>query len=480
MVLETTGTVSRNSLAMGAPTVRLDEQALGELKQNMQGSILLPNDKGYDDARKVWNGMIDRHPALIVQARGTADVIAAVNFGRNQSLPVSVRGGGHNVAGSAIQEGALVVDLSQMRSVRVDPARSVVRVEGGATLGDIDHETLPFGLVLPMGLVSKTGIAGLALHGGLGFLTRKHGTTANQLVAADVVTADGQLHVADETHEPDLLWALRGGGSMGIVTSFEFQLHPLDHDVWVAFVMYPVSAAPRVLQFMREFVPQSPDELMSFAIYWTAPNEEYVPEDFRGKPIIAVLGAWSGAYEQGERAIAPLREIAPPVVDLSSPMPFLAAQQLFEHDYPDGRRYYWKSVYLDEISDELIEVLGNYAAKRPSPLSDIEIWSLGGALSRVNPQDSALARREQYLFGLEANWDDPAEDEANLAWARALFADVQRFATGGSYLNFPGFHEEGETTLRKTFGTNYERLRAVRAKYDPDNLYRFNVRVPAQ
>jgi FAD/FMN-containing dehydrogenase len=455
--------------------------AVEQLRRSVRGQVLRPEDAGYETGRKVWNGMIDRRPALIVRCSGTADVVAAVNFARAQNLPVAVRGGGHNVAGNAVCDGGLVIDLSLMNSVRVDPERRLARVCGGARLGDVDHETQLFGLAVPSGVVSRTGIAGLTLHGGLGFLTRRFGLTSDNLVAADVVTADGRLLLVDEHNHPELLWALRGGGgNFGVVTSFEFRLHPVGPEVWMAIVFYPVEQAPQVLEFFRSFMAQAPDELSGIALFWNAPTEEPIPEEHRGAPIIAVAGCYCGPVEKGERAIQPLREIVTPIVDLSGPMPFVAAQQLFDADYPDGRRYYWKSIYLSNLGDEVIQALVAHSARRPSPLTSMDICAAGGAFTRMPADAAAFASRNvPYLLAIESNWDDPAADAANLAWTREVYRDMQRFSAGGAYLNFPGFGEEGEALLRESFAGNYARLQAVKARYDPENFFHHNLNIRA-
>jgi FAD/FMN-containing dehydrogenase len=468
-------------LTLTETTAQLSDQAVERFKQDIRGTVLRSSDAGYEDARKVWNGMIDRRPALIVRAHGAADVISAVNFARAQGLPVTVRGGGHNVAGSAVQDGALLIDLSEMRGVRVDPARSVVRVEGGATLGDIDHETQAFGLALPSGLMSETGIAGLALHGGLGFLMRKYGLTCDQLVSADVVTADGELRQVDASHHADLFWAMRGGGGAGIVTSFEFRVHPVGPDVWIGLVMYPVAEAKTVLTFFRSFMAQARDELMGIAVYQNAPTSDDVPEEIRGVPVILIGCCWSGAFAEGEQAIKPLRELGAPLLDMSGPMQFLAAQRLFDPEYPKGERYYWKSTLLAEISDELIGVLSELAARRPSPRNLIAVWALGGAIAQVRSGDSAYFQRDApWLVSIEGNSAESAIDDANIAWVRDLYRALQGFSSAGSYLNFPGFHEEGAVVLQQSYGENYQRLHEIRARYDPQGLFRFNVQMPAK
>lgn len=459
----------------------LSGRDLEELRTSLRGTILQSGDEGFEVARRIWNGMIDRRPAAIARCTGPADVIAAVRFARERKLPIAVRGGGHNVAGNAICEGGVVIDLSPMRSVRVDRERSVARVAGGALLGDVDHETQAFGLAVPLGAVSTTGVGGLSLHGGLGFLTRKYGLTADNLVSADVVTADGQLITADEHHHSDLLWALRGGGgSFGVVTSFEFRLHPVGPEIWLLLTFYPAAEGRKVTDFFRSFMAEAPDELMAIAIYWNAPEGEPIPEEHRGAPVIVVVGCWCGPLDEGERATRSLREIITPIADLSGPMPFVAAQQLFDADYPAGGRYYWKSLYLHELSDDALEFMHNMAAERPTPHSTVELWALGGAMARVRPEATAFFHRDSpWLLTIEANSFDPATDEANIAWVRRRFDDAKRFSHGGTYFNFAGFLEGGEELLAKSFGANYPRIRKIKAKYDPENIFHYNLKIPA-
>jgi hypothetical protein len=458
----------------------IDSDELNSLKSSLRGNVILPGDAEYHAARKVWNGMIDKYPALIVRCSRTADVITTVKFALKNKLPVSVRGGGHNVSGSALCDNGVVIDLSPMRNVYVDASKKTVRVEGGATLGDIDQATQAFGLAVPVGVVSKTGIGGLSLHGGMGFLTRKYGLTSDNLIAAEVVSAEGDLIKTDMKNHPDLLWALQGGGgNFGVVTSFEFRAHPVGPDVWMAIVMYPVEKAQKVLQFYRKLNQESPDELNGIAIFWNAPTEEPIPEEHRGAPVIVLAACYSGPIENGEHAIKPLREIDTPVADLSSRMPYLSAQTLFDPEYPDGRRYYWKSIYLNNLNDDVIQVLTKHAAQRPSSITSLDVWSLGGAFARMKSEDTAFAHRDApFLIGIESNWDDASEDEANIGWSREVFRDLQRFSPGGTYLNFPGFAEEGEELLKKSYNGNYERLQKIKAKYDPENFFRsnFNIR----
>jgi FAD/FMN-containing dehydrogenase len=449
-----------------------------ELRSSVRGAVLVEGDDGYEEAAKVWNGMIERRPAAIARCTGNADVIAALAFAREHGLPVSVRGGGHNVAGNALVDDGIVVDLSPMNGVRIDLERTTVRAGGGALLADVDHETQAFGLATPLGAVPRTGIGGLTLHGGIGFLTRRLGLSCDNLIAADVVTADGRLLQVDEQHHPDLLWALRGGGgNFGVVTSFEYRLHDVGPDVFLLMTIYPAAAAEDGLRVFDEVFSQAPDELMALAILWTAGREEPVPEEWWGEPVFVVVGGWSGPLEAGEEATRRLREIATPIVDLSGPAPFLAVQQLFDPEYPDGRHYYWKSIYIDALDDEVTALLTASAAQRPSPLSSIDVWALGGAMSREPAGGSAFARRgDPYLIGVEANWDGP-EDEANVEWARALIAELAERFPGGTYLNFGGFAEEGQAALPETYGANLARLRELKATYDPDNVFRstFNI-----
>jgi FAD/FMN-containing dehydrogenase len=328
--------------------------------------------------------------------------------------------------------------------------------------------------------VPRTGVGGLTLHGGLGFLTRKLGLTCDHLVSADVVTADGKLVVADEQQNSDLLWALRGGGgNFGVVTSFEFSAHPIGPEVWAAVVMYPAENAGKIMTVFREFMAKAPDEMMALAIFWNTPHDESVPEGARNVPTLAIAGCYSGAVEDGEKAIQPLREIDTPLVDMSGRMPYVEAQKLFDPEYPDGRRYYWKSIYLPDLGDETVAALASHAATRPSPISSLDIWALGGALQRMPASHGAfMGRDEPFLLGIEANWDDPAADAANVGWAREVFADMQRrFPTTGAYLNFPGFAEEGDAMLRRSFKDNWRRLQAIKAKSDPDNLFRSNLNI---
>ncbi|MGZ4333384.1 MAG: FAD-binding oxidoreductase [Gaiellaceae bacterium] len=463
-----------------AVETQLDAEAVAGLSEQVRGPVLAPGDPGYDDARSLWNGLIDRSPALIVQCSGAADVVDAVNFAREQGLVLSIKAGGHNVAGNAVNDGGVVIDLSQMRGVHVDPAIQTVRVQGGATWGDLDRETQLFGLAVPGGVVSTTGVAGLTLHGGVGHLRRKHGLSIDSLLSVDIVTADGQLRRASATENEDLFWAVRGAGSnFGVVTSFEFQAYPVGPMVFVGAIFYPLEDAPTILPAWRDFMAAAPEELSSLAICWSLPPHEPFPPELHGTPVLAVAAAYCGPVEEGERVVQPLRELAEPVVDASGPWPWLGLQSGFDAVFPKGELRYWKSRSVSELSDEVIGEILAFAGRRPTPLTDVVIWHHGGAMSRVDETETAYGGRDvQFLVTAEANWTDPAQNDEAIAWAREVWDAMERYSTGSVYLNFPGLGEEKEELARAGYGENYERLTELKAKYDPDNLFRMNINIP--
>jgi len=460
--------------------VELDAEALEALSQQVRGPVLTPGDPAYDVARSIWNGLIDRRPALIVQCSGAADVVDAVNFAREQGLTLSIKAGGHNVAGNAVNDDGIVLDLSQLRGVHVDPALQTVRVQGGATWGDLDRETQLFGLAVPGGVVSTTGVAGLTLHGGLGHLRRKHGLSIDSLVSVDIVTADGELRRASATENEDLFWAVRGAGSnFGVVTSFEFRAHPVGPMVFVGAIFYPFEEASSILPAWRDFMATAPEELSSLAICWSVPPVEPFPPEIHGTPVVVVAAAYCGPAEEGERVVQPLRELAQPVVDASGPWPWLGLQSGFDAIFPQGELRYWKSRSVTELSDEVIGDIIELAGRRPAPLSDIVIWHHGGAMSRVPEEETAYGGRDtQFLVTAEASWTDPAQNEEAIAWAREVFDAMDRYSTGAVYLNFPGLGEEEDSLARAGYGANYDRLTALKAKYDPENLFRMNINIP--
>jgi FAD/FMN-containing dehydrogenase len=450
----------------------LDTAAVAELRSRFAGELVLPEDDGYDEARAVWNGVIDKRPALIARVSEVDDVVEALAFARQNGLRVSVRGGGHNVAGTSVREGGLVVDLSRVKEVEVDADGGTVRAGAGCTLGELDVATQAFGLATPLGVVSETGIAGLTLGGGIGWLRRRHGLSSDNLVSLELVTAGGEVVTASESENPDLYWALRGGGGgFVVVTSFEYRLHAVGPEVMVCFVLYPAARATEVLRFADEHVAASGDDLSPLGVLGQVPQVDAFPEDTHGVPYVAILALHPGAVEEGAAALAPLRELGDPLADLSGPMPYVEAQKLLDEDYPDGWRYYWTSVALDELGTETIERIAAHAAAAPSHHSTVDVWYHGGAMGRVGAAATAFGPRPQYLVGIEANWD-AGDDDANIVWARQAVADLGRFSSGGSYLNFPGFFEEGAELLRSSYGErNYQRLQEVRRRFDPDDVF---------
>ncbi len=458
----------------------LDALALAGLRETVRGPVLTPDDPGYDEARSIWNALIDRRPALIVQCSGAADVVDAVNFAREQGLVLSIKAGGHNVAGNAVNDGGIVLDLSQMRGVHVDPDAQTVRVQGGATWGDLDRETQLFGLAVPGGVVSTTGIAGLTLHGGVGHLRRKHGLSIDNLISVDIVTADGQFRRASASENEDLFWAVRGAGSnFGVVTSFEFQAHPVGPMVFVGAIFYPFEEAKTILPAWRDFMTGAPEELSSLAICWSVPPHPPFPPEIHGTPVVVVAAAYSGSVEDGERVVQPLRELAEPVVDASGPWPWLGLQSGFDAIFPKGELRYWKSRSVRELSDEVIDEIISLASRRPTPLTDIVTWHHGGAMSRVGETETAYGGRDvQFLVTAEASWTDPAQNEEAIAWAREVWDAMERYSTGSVYLNFPGLGEEEDDLAHAGYGANYARLAELKAKYDPENLFRMNINIP--
>jgi FAD/FMN-containing dehydrogenase len=440
---------------------------------SFRGEVFTPGDEGYDAARALWNGMIDKRPRAILRCAGVADVIDAVHFAREQRLPVAVRGGGHGVAGNALRDDAVVVDLSRMKGIRVDPAARTARAEAGVTLGELDRETQAFGLAAPLGVVSQTGIAGLTLGGGIGWLRRKHGLASDNLVSLDVVSADGRLITASEQENADLFWGLRGGGSgLGVVTSFEYRVHPVGPWVFQLFVFYPAERAGELLARLDELTATGPEALSPLAILGRIPHVDDFAEEAHGRPYVAVLAPYAGPVDEGERTVAPLRELGDPIADFSGPTTYREAQAVLDADYPDGGLYYWKSADLERLDAEVIERLAASAEAAPSHHSTIDVWFHGGAMDRVAPDASAFGARPRYLIGVEANWEDESTSEANVAWARDSVAALEAYSTGGGYLNFPGLFEEGEELLRASHGAgNYERLLALKQSYDPTGLF---------
>ena len=451
----------------------MNDKQIEQFEAEFHGDLIRLADPDYDDARAVWNGMIDKHPALIARCSGVADVISAVNFARKHDRAVSVRGGGHNVAGTAVCDDGLVIDCSEMTGVQVDPEEQIAWVQAGATWADLDHETQEFGLATPGGVVSDTGIAGLTLGGGLGHLRCQYGLSCDNLRSVDLVTADGEFLTASADENGELFWGLRGGGgNFGVVTAFEYDLHPVGPEVATCLVFHPGDQLTECLQAYREYVESAPDEVSTLMFTGVMPDDELFPEATVHDPKLAFMGCYAGPVEEGEQALAPLREFADPIADFSELMPYTEFQQLLDEDYPDGMRYYWKSLYLDGLSDSAIDGIEYWANAAPSPLSTVDVWQLGGAITDVGLEESAFAgRHAPFLLGVEANWEDPANDDANVDWVRDCLDDMRQFSDGSVYLNFPGFFEEGDDMMQTTFGPAYEPLVALKDEYDPTNLF---------
>lgn len=458
------------------PVAELDEEVIAVLRARLRGPLLTPGEPGYDEARRVQNGLIDRRPAMIARCSGVVDVVECVNFAREHGLLLSVRGGGHNVAGHAVNDDGLVIDLSGMRGVWVDAEAGIAHVQGGATWADLDRETQLYGLATPGGVVSTTGVGGLTLHGGMGHLRSKYGLSLDNLVAATVVTADGEVRTASEAEHPDLFWAIRGAGSnFGVVTSFTFRLHPVGPMVQLCAAMYALEDGPGVLRKWREIIATAPDEFTPLAVLWSVP--EGFPPELVGRPIVIIAGVHLGPLEDAERYIQPLRSLATPLLDLSGPMPFTAIQSAFDPFFPKGLLQYWKSTYVDALSDGLIDALCALAASRPSTRTTMDIWPQRGAAINMDEEATAFGPRSPFMIAFESSWTDPADNEANIAWARDAWASMQRFAGHGIYLNFPGFGEEREALLRSAYGANFQRLVGLKAAYDPGNLFRGNLNI---
>ncbi len=439
-----------------------------------RGEVIHPDDQEYDNARQIWNGMIDKHPAIIARCTGVADVVEAVNFARDNELLVAVRGGGHNVAGTALCDGGIVIDLSEMNGIHVDPEDKTVRAGGGATLGDVDRETQVFGLATPLGVVSKTGIAGLTLNGGVGHLRRKHGLACDNLESVEIVTADGDVLRADHEQHEDLFWALRGGGgNLGIVTSFEYRLHEVGPDVFGLFVVYHGDNAVEVLERFREYAESASENASVIPFYLFVPDIEEFPEEAWGEPAVGIIGCYAGAIDDAEAEFRSLRSVTEPIIDFSGRMPYTELQMLLDADYPDGRRYYWKATYVDELTDDLLDFIVRHGEASPSTLSTVDLWNLDGAISTRSRDATAFWHRDKsFMLTFEANWDDPTMDDENVAWVREGIDEVRRLkVASGGYGNFPGFNEDPG---RAIFGENYDRLVEVKNEYDPENLFHSN------
>lgn len=456
-------------------TTNLDNEKLEALRASLRGKLLMPTDTGYDVSRTLWNAMIDRRPAAVVRAAGAGDVMQAVNFARENQLLLAVRGGGHNIAGKAACDGGLMLDLSAMKSVRVDPAARRARVEPGALLSDFDRETQAFGLSTPTGINSTTGMSGLTLGGGFGWQSRKRGLTIDNLVAADVVLASGEFMQTSATQHPDLFWALRGGGgNFGVVTSFEYQLHPLGPQVLAGLVVYPMDQAKQVFEGYRQFTAQASDEMTAWLVLRKAPPLPFLPADVHGKPVVIVPFCWIGDLSTGEKLTQPLHGFGTPFGAHAGPMPFAGWQTAFDPLLTPGARNYWKSHDFKSLNGDVERILCDAIAKLPSDECEAFVGNLGGAVNRVAAADTAYPHRDvEFVINLHTRWREASDDQRCIGWARGLFDALAPHATGGVYVNFMP-EDETQRVAAGAYGPNYARLSALKAKYDPTNLFSLN------
>ena len=453
---------------------KLQATRIEALKGNFRGQVILPDDDLYESARKVWNATIDKHPALIARCATTSDAVGAVNFAKDNGLVLAVRGGGHNIAGSALCDDGIVIDLSQMKAANVDAASLRGTIEGGATLADFDAATQAHGLAIPLGINSTTGVAGLTLGGGFGWLSRKYGMTIDNLESAEVVTAAGEVVRASATENADLFWALRGGsGNFGVVTRFEFRLHPVGPNVLSGLIVYPLSEAKAVLQQYRDFMTKAPDELSVWAVLRQAPPLPFLPEAVHGKEIIALALIYTGDPKLGEPLVEPLRKFGTPLGEHVGVQPYTAWQQAFDPLLTPGARNYWKSHNFSVLDDGLFDVVIEYAKKLPSPQCEIFFGAIGGATTRPAPDSAAYAHRDAlFVMNVHGRWTDKADDERCIRWARDYFKASAPFASGGVYVNFLTA-DEGDR-VKAAYGQNYDRLAQIKRKYDPTNLFSMN------
>jgi FAD/FMN-containing dehydrogenase len=450
-------------------------------QQSLRGRVITPSDADYDSVRALYNGMIDKRPRLIARCVDVADVITAVNFGREQGLPIAVRGGGHNGPGLGSCDDGLVIDLSMMKSVRVDPATGTVRVDPGCTSGDVDHATHQFGLAVPFGIVSTTGVAGLTLGGGIGYLTRKYGLTIDDLLEADVVLADGSFVTASPTDHADLFWALRGGGgNFGVVSSFLFRAHPVS-TVYAGPIFWDATNAKAVMQTYRDYLPEAPEELGIFVGLKTVPSMDPFPREGWGKRACAIVGIYDGAAADGEKALAPiLEEVPEPIFNWMSDMPFPAMQALFDPFFPKGLQWYWKGDFVASLPNEAIDTHIAHAAKAPSELSLMHLYPIDGAVQRV-PADATAwsARNVKWSMVIAGIDSDPGQAQALKTWGRDYWQAVHPFNLEGAYVNFM-MDDEADGRVQATYGGNYQRLASIKATYDPENLFRVNQNIAPQ
>jgi FAD/FMN-containing dehydrogenase len=458
---------------IGTPT-RIDETALRELEQTFRGELVAPGDSTYDERRKVWNGSINRFPFLIARCAGVADVIAAVRFARRTGLIAAVRGGGHSFPGLSVCDAGIVIDLGLMKGIRVDPEARTARAQAGVLLGELDRETQAFGLAAPAGIVTHTGLSGLTLGGGIGWLMRKYGLTIDQLVSVDMITSEGAFLKANHHENADLFWGIRGGGgNFGIVTEFEFRLNPVGPIVLAGPIFWKIEDSPDVLRFYRDWIAGAPDELMTIVVHRKAPPLPFVPADLHGKLVVAVVCCYAGPVDEGEKVVRPLKAFGSPVLDLCAPKPFVAHQAMFDPTYAPGWWYYVRSCNVARLTDDVIDITVDHSMRIKSPLTAFPIWQLGGATARAGDQETAFGSRASgHTFNITGVTDSAGGFDEEREWVRNFWAALGAYHTS-VYVNF--LMEEGEGRIRQAYGAEkYDRLKALKRRYDPDNFFRLN------
>lgn len=465
--------------------VTIPNAALIDFSAELRGTCITSASSEFEQARSVWNASIDKKPALIIRCAGVADVIRAVRFARTHELLVAVRGGGHNVAGNATCDGGMVIDLGGMNAVHTDVSNQSVRVEGGATIRDVDRETQMFGLAVPLGIVSETGIGGLTLCGGHSWLTRLHGFACDNLISVDIVTAEGNLITASKAENPDLFWALQGGGgNFGIAVSFKYRAHSIGNMVTFCAPFYPMENAAEIMRFWRDHMKSAPDAFTANFVLWSIPPHENFPVDIHGKPVAIPTGVYCGPEDEAMEFIQPLRELGEPLLDLSGPIPYEAVQQAFDPYFSsDDKRFnYWKSLYMDELSDASIDAIVARAKNRPNPWTLIPVRHLGGRGGSASAKDSALGGRDaNFMLSIDTSWTDPAQSKEAVGWTRSFWSEMAEGTSGRAYLNFLGEDDDHETLLRASYGEDvYARLKAVKTKYDRNNFFSLNQNIPPQ
>lgn len=447
--------------------------SLQDLRERARGRVIEPGDDGYDEARRVYNAMIDRHPSVVVECVDTGDVMAAVDYARDNDLDLSVRGGSHSVPGFGTNDGGVVADLAAMNGTRVDPHTHTIRAAGGCTWGDFNHATYPYGLATTGGIISTTGVGGLTLGGGIGHLTRGLGLSCDNLVSADVVTAEGRVVVASDKEHEELFWALRGGsGNFGVVTSFEFQLHEVE-DIFAGLFFYPLERARDVLEFYRDYIADAPEQMGAFPAFQIAPPLPFIPESEHGKPFCVMVCCWAGPLDQGEAALAPIRGCAPRAAEMVAPMPYPALNSSFDALVPPGLQHYWKAAFVNELTDDAISAHVEHGPEVPVVNSTMHIYPINGAANRVPAGATAFAYRDaQFATVIAGMWPDPADNDANIAWVRDYYGAIAPHSEAGGYVNFMSGDDEGR--VRDNYKGNYERLAQIKKAYDPANLFHVN------